>query len=344
MMKQMQTKIVVGATLLAGVIGQVAEVRAADYTLRFSHWVPATHIIHKTVEQWAGAVENASGGRIDVQIFPAQQIGAAKDHYTMTAQGVVDGAWVAPGYSPGRFPVIAAGEIPFLVTNGSSGSEAFDSWYRPHAEKEMSDVYYCAATVQEPGVLHSAKPIEDVKDLTGLKLRVATATLGKYFGSLGAAPVSIPAPEVRAAAEKGVVGAVTYGWKTSQALGVTAAFKNHLDYPIYSVPTVYLLSKAFYQKLPKDLKAVIDEACSSDMAGKLGKIWADWEAAGKTAISKDEGRNIYQATAELKDGLQQAVAPALQAWRDAVEKKGLEPQKAWDDLRAVLKKHNALLD
>ena len=48
-------------------------------------------------------------------LFPAQQLGKAPDHYDMARDGIADLTWVNPGYQAGRFPIFAAGELPFLI-------------------------------------------------------------------------------------------------------------------------------------------------------------------------------------------------------------------------------------
>ena len=106
--------------------------------LRISHWVPASHPLQKTLENWIAAVNKSSGGSITGSIFPAQQLGKAFDHYDMARDGIADVTYVNPGYQPGRFPVIAAGELPFLANDGTNASKALDEWYRPYAAKETT--------------------------------------------------------------------------------------------------------------------------------------------------------------------------------------------------------------
>src|SRR6201987_2854161 len=114
---------------------------AAEQTinLKISHWVPASHPLQKSLEDWAAAVEKASNGTIKSTVFPAQQLGKAFDHYNMARDGIVEFAYVNPGYEPGRFPIIAAGEIPFLVGDVHGGIRAIDTWYRKYAPTEMKD-------------------------------------------------------------------------------------------------------------------------------------------------------------------------------------------------------------
>ena len=117
------------------------------FELKLSHWVPASHPLQKALEDWGAAVQKASGGTITYKVFPAQQLGKAKDHYDMARDGIADVTYVNPGYQPGRFPIIGAGELPFLISDAKGGSMGLDAWYRKYAEKEMKDVKYCLAFV-----------------------------------------------------------------------------------------------------------------------------------------------------------------------------------------------------
>src|ERR1700754_2072392 len=98
--------------------------------LKISHWVPASHPLQKALEDWGAAVEKASGGTIKSQVFPAQQLGKAFDHYDMARDGIADVSYINPGQMPGRFPIIAAGELPFVVREAHGATKAIDQWYK----------------------------------------------------------------------------------------------------------------------------------------------------------------------------------------------------------------------
>jgi hypothetical protein len=53
----------------------------------------------------------------------------------MARDGIADLTWVNPGYQAGRFPMIAVGELPFLMAKPGGGSAALDAWYRKYAAK-----------------------------------------------------------------------------------------------------------------------------------------------------------------------------------------------------------------
>src|SRR5262245_44412086 len=105
-------------------LGAPASAQDRTVELKLSHWVPPTHPLQKAMEDWGASVEKASNGTIKSRIFPAQQLGKAFDHYDMARDGIADLAYVNPGYQPGRFPIIAAGELPFLIGDAKGGNRA----------------------------------------------------------------------------------------------------------------------------------------------------------------------------------------------------------------------------
>ena len=88
--------------LAASVTPALAQEKTFD--LKISHWVPASHPLQKSLEDWAAAVEKDSGGTIKSKVFPAQQLGKAFDHYDMARDGIADVTYVNPGYQPGPLP------------------------------------------------------------------------------------------------------------------------------------------------------------------------------------------------------------------------------------------------
>src|SRR6202008_4143400 len=155
------------------------------FELKLSHRVPPTHPLQKAMEEWGASVEKASNGTIKSKVFPSQQLGKAFDHFDMARDGIADFTYVNPGYQPGRFPIIAAGELPFLISDAHTGSAALDAWYRAYAPQEMKDVHYCFAFVHDPGTLHARKKITLPSDINGMKIRPANATIGAFVVSLG---------------------------------------------------------------------------------------------------------------------------------------------------------------
>ena len=232
--------------------------------------MPPSHPLQKALEEWGASVEKASGGTIKSKVYPAQQLGKAFDHYDMARDGIADLTYINPGYQPGRFPIIAAGELPFLMANAKGGSQALDAWYRKYAATEMKDVKFCLAFVHDPGSFHSkTKKIVVPADIKGMKIRPAHATMATFVTQLGGTNVQSSAPEVRDILDKGVADAVTFPWGSVPLFGIDKVTKYHMDVPLYVTTFAFVFNKDKYDQMSAAQKKVIDDHCTNEWAGKV---------------------------------------------------------------------------
>lgn len=335
-------KIFAAAMLL---LGASSAARSAEVELRLSHWVPPTHPLQPTgFEPWIKSIGEASGGRINITIFPAQQLGAAPDHYDMARDGIADITFVSPGYQAGRFPIIALGGLPMHITNAKAGSRAFDEWYRPFAEKEMGDVKFCFAHLHDPGTFHAKKEIRTPADVEGINVRPAHSTMGRFVNLMGGASVQVPAPEARDALAKGAADAITFPWNSIYIFGIDKVTNYHLDMPLYATPFVIVINKAKYEGLAEEDREVIDDHCTSEWAEKVASPWADNEASGRQKMIDSADHEVYKPTAEDVQAWRDASAPLLDAWKKDVTAKGVDADAAYDSFVETLKKHNSYFE
>jgi len=314
-----------------------------NFDLKISHWVPASHPLQKALEDWGAAVEKESGGTIKYHVYPAQQLGKAKDHYDMARDGIADVTYVNPGYTPGVFPIIAAGELPFLMSNATGGSEGLDAWYRKYAPKEMKDVKFCLAFIHSPSAFHSrTKKIVVPEDVKGMKVRPADATMADLVTLLGGTNVQTSAPEVRDTIERGVADAVTFPWGSLVLFGIDKVTKYHMDAPLYVTTFVLVMNKDTYNAMSDRQKKAIDDNCNTEAAGRVGKPWGDFEDAGLGKVKAEPGQEVYTLTADQLAQWKKASEPLVKTWADGVKKTGVDPDAALKELKASLAKYNAL--
>lgn len=319
------------STMLAA---SAANAQERKVELRFANWLPAQHALAKTgFEPWAKSVEAASDGTIKVMLFPAQQLGKAADHYDMARDGIADMSWVSPGYQAGRFPIFAASELPFQAADPGPGSAALDGWYRTYAEQEMSDVKFCFAHMHI-GTLHSKKPITDPEQIRGMKIRPANGTVAQMVTTLGGSNVQVSAPESRDALDKGVADAITFPWNSTVAFNVHRAASFHTDMRLYNASFVWVMNKAWYQRLSDKQRSVIDDHCSNTWAARVGKDWGGEEDAGRDKIAAMKDQTIVALTPEQLDKWKQAVRPVYDQWARSMPAGGPDAQqvlKAYQD-------------
>ena len=141
------------ALLIGGATGALAQDKT--FELKLSHWVPPSHPLQRPWRNGGRRLRRIPAAPSNIKSIPPSSSEKPFDHYDMARDGIADLTYINPGYQPGRFPIIGAGELPFLMTNAKGGTQALDAWYRKYAAQEMKDVKFCLAFVHDPGAFHS---------------------------------------------------------------------------------------------------------------------------------------------------------------------------------------------
>jgi len=329
---------------LVGLVLGFGGARAQDKTfdLKISHWVPPSHPLQKAAQDWGDDIQRASHGTITYKIFPAQQLGKAFDHYDMVRDGIADVVYVNPGYQPGRFPIIAAGELPFLVGNAKGGNRAIDAWYRKYAATEMKDVHYCFSFVLDPVAWHSTnKKIVLPSDIQGMKIRPAQGTIAAWVTQLGGTNVQSSAPEVRDVLAKGVADAVTFPWGSMLLFGIDKVTKYDMDEPLGSVTFQWLINPALYAAMSESQKKVIDDHCTTEWAARFADPWVDFEHDGLAKIKAEPEHEVYKITEAQLAEWKKSAEPLQQKWAAGVKKAAGDAATIWKELQASLTQYSA---
>ena len=328
---------------LLGPSAVVAPAMAQDKTvdLKISIWLPPAHPLVPATKAWADDIAKESGGTIKTAIFPSEQLGKAFDHYDMARDGIADVTYVNPGYQPGRFPLIAVGQIPFTFADGDKGTVALDTWYRKHAAQEMKDTHFCFAFIHDPGAYHGKKKVVAPEDIKGMKIRPAQSTIGQMVTMLGGTNVQASAPEARDVLERGVADGIFFPWGSMFLFGLDKVTKYHIDAPLYSTVFTYSMNKAKYDAMSPAQKKVIDDHCTAEWAVKLSAPWQEFEAAGRAKMKALPDHEVYALTPDQLKAWQAAVAPLQKAWAEAVRKGGGDPDAIYKDFEASIAKNGA---
>ncbi|AHM03806.1 TRAP transporter solute receptor, unknown substrate 3 [Roseibacterium elongatum DSM 19469] len=284
------------ASALAGVLPLAGPVAAQDadpeVTLRFQHFVsPLSANPSHFMEPWAQAIEDQSGGRIAVEIYPFMQLGgAAPSQYDLIRDGAIDGGWVIPGYQPGRFPEAEALELPFMVTkSGEEASRAAWRFTQEYLMDDFADVHLIAAHMHGRGLMHVNGPaIEDIADLDGLRLRGPSRPATLLLERLGATPVGMPVPAFPEALARGVVDGGVITWEMSPSLRLDELVQSHTDVAgdrsLYNLYFIWAMNRDVYEGLPEDLRAVIDANSGMMASAWAGRAHDIGDAEGRAAM------------------------------------------------------------
>ena len=318
---------------------------AQTVTLRLHQMLPPQATIPaRAIVPWAQKVEAESGGKIKVQLFHAMQLGGAPPQlFDQAKDGVVDLTWTVLGYTPGRFPKTEVFELPFMSSSAESSSKALQEYVEKFAADEFKDVKLIAVHTHGPGLFHTKQPVVGLESLRGMKIRGGSRIINNMLVKLGATPVGMPVPAVTEALSKGVIDGTTIPWEVTPSLKVTELVKNHTTFAgkegLYTQTFAFSMNKASYEKLPPDLKKVIDNNSGQVAAALFGKAMDDGDKAGRE-IAVKAGNKITELELAEVQRWKRTASTVETDWVNEVKAKGIDGAKLASEARALIAKYN----
>ncbi|MCG6972181.1 MAG: TRAP transporter substrate-binding protein [Desulfobacterales bacterium] len=249
--------------------------------LTYSIFFPPNHAQTKTAMDWVKEIEKRTHNRVQISVFPGGTLTKAPQCYDGVVQGISDLGFSLFAYTRGRFPVMAAVDLPMGYTSGVMASNVAEAFAKTFKPKELNDVKVLYLHAHGPGLLHTKKPVRRLEDLKGMKIR-ATGLSAKIVTALGGVPVAMPQGDTYDALKKGVVEGtfgpmeVLKGWKQAEVIKYTTEC-----YSVgYTTTFFVVMNLAKWNALPPDIKKIFEEV-SSKYTEIHGKVWDRTDQEGR---------------------------------------------------------------
>ncbi len=217
-----------------------------------------------TAKELKSYIEEKSNGRITVKLYGDEQLGKEVDVVNMLELGTVDGSVMGTTVHQQAAPEYNIWSAYYIFKNGDEVMSVLNGKIGERVKKAFMDnkgIRIIGYGLRGPRYITSLRPIRNASEVAGLKIRVPLQPI--YVASweaLGAQPQSIAYGELYMALRQGVVEAQ----ENPLAYIYAPHFDEVQDYVNLTGHQrsffTYVISDKFYQKLPADLQAVIDEA------------------------------------------------------------------------------------
>ncbi len=314
---------------------------AQEYTLRLHHFLPATSTIPaEGLAPWAKRIEDASKGRIKIELYPSMQLGGAPPQlFDQAKDGVVDIIWTVLGYTPGRFPKSEVFETPFMVTNGEDTSRAFHEYVQTYAMDEFEGIKLIAAHTHGPGLFHMKEALTSLEDLAGTKVRGGSRIINQMLANLGAEPIGMPLPSVPEALTTGVISGTTIPWEVTTAFRISELVGTHTGFSgtngLYTQTFALVMNEDSYNDLPDDLRAIIDANSGAGLAAQFGAAMDAGDLVG-LKVAQERGNMIITLDEAETERWKQAAQPTIDNWIAEVP----DGQMLYDAAKALVAKYS----
>jgi len=310
---------------------------AGPVKLTYSNFFPPGHIQSKLAESWCKEVEKRTDGQVVVDYFPGQTLTKARQVYDGVVEGLSDVGFSVLAYTRGRFPVLAAVDLPLGYTSGTVATKVVNAVYEKFKPKELSDTQVMYLHAHGPGLIHTkGKAVRKMEDMKGLKFR-AHGTSALVVKALGGTPVPKPMPETYQMLQKGVVDGAVYpfeankGWKLGEVTRYCTA-----DFTAaYTTSFFVVMNKDKWNSLPPDVQKIIEQI-NKEWAVKHGEAWDTSDAKG-IVFFLNQGNEIIGLDAKEGERWKKAVEPIITDYAADMNKKGFNGTEIVDFTIETLK-------
>lgn len=307
--------------LCLGLIG-FSTAEAGAVKLTYSNFFPPAHIQSKLAEAWCKEVEKRTNGQVVVEYFPGQTLTKARQVYDGVVEGISDVGFSVLAYTRGRFPVMAAVDLPLGYTSGIVATKVVNAVYDQFKPKELMDTEVMYLHAHGPGLIHTkSKAVRKLEDMKGLKFR-GHGTSALVVKALGGTPVPKPMPETYQMLQKGVVDGAVYpfeankGWKLGEVTNYCTA-----DYSAaYTTSFFVVMNKDKWNSISADNQKIIEQI-NKEWIIKHGEAWDASDAEG-IVFFLNQGSQIIGLDGREAERWQKAVAPIIDDYAADMTQKG----------------------
>jgi TRAP-type C4-dicarboxylate transport system substrate-binding protein len=274
-------------------------------------------------------IEEASDGRIKIEVYPSQTLIKGLDMWKGVRSGIADIGWCVQGYWPEQTPLSDVISLPFLpVKTAEQGSEVLWKLYEkfPSMQKEYGDVQPLVLYTSSPNFLMTnKKQVKNLDDIKGLKIRTLGGPPTEMAKSLGAVPTLIPMPDMYQSLDKGVVDGGAVPWEAIHGFRLYEVAKNVTMVPFYVSYFSLCANRQKIQSLPKDVRDILISKGGLEGSKFWGKNFFDTAEAAVAERVKAGNHQLsrYDLPAdEVARWSKIAGEPMWDAWVKKMEGKG----------------------
>lgn len=298
---------------------------AAEINIKFGHDMPENSAQHVTALKYAELVKERTKGRVEVKVYPAQQLGTDPEMVRGTQLGTIEACMPPTAKLSGFEPTLQLADMPFLFPTKDICYKVLDSKIGDKLLAKLDKIQLKGVAFWESGFKQftANKEIRKPDDFKGLKIRVMESpVIIAQFRALGANPIPIDFAETYNALQQRVVDGQENPLVSIVNMKFYEVQKNVIISNHAYLGYAFVFGKKFFEGLPRDIQKIL-----ADTAKEL----APFERAdtakregGYVQKIKEFGTTVYELTTEEKMAFEKATRVVHKQFENVIGKDTLE--------------------
>ena len=286
--------------------------------IKIGHGLDQSHPVHKSMVYMAEVAAKKSGGKIQITVYPSQQLGTERECLELLQIGSLGMTKVSSSVLEGFAPNFKVFSLPYIFKNDKHKFDFFESQLGKSLLSSTEKFWLRGLCYYDAGsrsFYTKDKPILTPDDLTGLKIRTQESpTSVKLVNALGGSATPISWGELYTALQQGVVDGAENNppsFYTSKHYEVCKYYS--LDEHT-SVPDVLLISTVIWDDLTDQEKQWIQEAADESYQYEK-ELWREATAKALEEVQK-AGVKVYYPEKLL---FEEKVKPLIEEFKEDKE-------------------------
>lgn len=299
--------------------------------LRLSSFEPPQAFVTKDiVTAWMDKTNAKLSKDAQFKLYAGSVLGAPPLQQSMVKKGIAHAALVVTTYTPGVFPLSSIVQVPFLAPDSKTGTEILQRLLDEGFLKDEYNDYKVIGLFTTRGYNFYSRntPIKTPADLKGMKIRTPSQYYKAMMEMLGASGVSVPAPGVFEALDRGVVDGVAWNFEVSKSfrLGEASEYSTRLFFS--NIPFAVLMNKKTYESLSDADRKVIDEMTGRAFSEFASATMDAYDMKQEATLEKLEGHTMITPTGADRQAWVDALAGAEEIWLKSMSDIGIDGSAA----------------
>ena len=339
MLKQLaKTALALAAVVsIAPAHGQTTtKIKIAD-SFPVGHYLPR----YMTTPMMERLKANPAAKGIEFEYYPAEQMGKAKDFLSLVQSGVIDIAYVAPGFVSDKMPLSVVSELPLEFSGSCQGTMAYWNLAKPGGlldKKEFAPngIRLLFTIVLPPYQIITRKPFSNLKEIEGMKIRASGSAKELVLKKLKAIPVLMPTPDVYESLSRGTIDGVLFPFNSLAPYEIHKLSKTGtIGENFGTFVANWVISEKRFQSLPPAVQQ--DLTAMGEQLTKAACTQVEKDEAGDIEKVKAAGVKLTPLSAADHATVATVMQDVAKAWADTLDKRGKSGTEVLNAFKAGLK-------
>ena len=284
---------------------------------------------------------NPAAKGIEFEYYPAEQMGKAKDFLSLVQSGVIDIAYVAPGFVSDKMPLSVVSELPLDFSGSCQATMAYWNLAKPGGlldKKEFAPngVRLLFTIVLPPYQIITRKPFANLKEIEGMKIRASGSAKELVIKKLKAIPVLMPTPDVYESLSRGTIDGVLFPFNSLAPYEIHKLSKTGtIGENFGTFVANWVISEKRFQSLPPGVQQ--DLTAMGEQLTKAACTQVEKDEAGDIEKVKAAGVKLTPLSAADKATVATVMQDVAKDWAETLDKRGKSGTEVLNAFKAGLK-------